>query len=1083
MQDNAGNLIGADVERIVREAEEKVRLAQERALEAEARLQLFIDSPSCGIAMLALKETGAEAIYFSDGYYRFSGYDSEAYAALMAENPFHLIYKEDRPQLYKALEATRRDGVPLNCTCRCYTRDGGCRWVNMRGTVTGRRDDAVIVNVVRFDITEQKMAEEALRVHEEELMLAMSQIGRMICEYDPNTHTLTMPEDYAKLYGVPNVLPEVPEVILRENVLDEASRADYEAFYEAILRGEKSGRLDCRVRYVDGTYHWEHTEFSSILAADGKPVKTILAIEDTTQQHLRFELEQSRPTMGEGNLLVHALFNLTTGETLDYAYRDGSVVPQEEKTAFAGGLDNLETLFIDEADRRAFRALNDPAFLQERFAAGETEHSIDYRRRMPSGDVIWVRNILHLVRDPGGSDVLLFEYCYNIEQEKIKELTFRSLTLENYDYVAQINGKTRSFVLYSRSANMPDILPESGDDVDTVAQKVAELNVHPDDREMTIRNTQLAGVRENLANRDRFQFSFRELQPDGSVHYKKLTQYYLDRERDIIVFTREDVSSIVEEEKRKSELLTEALEAANQASNAKSQFLSRMSHELRTPMNAIIGLSALAANDVNDPAAMADAIGKIGMSARYLLSLINDILEMSRIESGRMTLTEEPFDFEQFISGINTIIFGQANAKGVDYDAVVNSFMEPVYVGDATKLQQILINVLGNAVKFTPPGGKITFAMEQISCAKARATLRFVISDTGSGIDEKYLPHLFDAFSQESASFTSTSTGTGLGLAITKSLVEMMNGHIHVRSVKNVGSVFTIDVQLGASVESRQYLQLLSTLNLSKLKTLVVDDDVIVCQSTVRTLASMGMEAEWVDSGMRAVERVQQAREDKHDYDTIFIDWKMPDMDGVETTRQIRGIVGPDVTIIIITAYDYRMIEAAAIEAGADMFMEKPLFQSSIVKAFEKVFRVNAAKVEIKPAAPRDLAGKRILLAEDHPLNVEVAKRMLEKAGAEVVVVNNGLEALETFTTAPDDHFDLILMDIRMPVMDGLAATRNIRNLRKKGSRSVPIVAMTANAFDEDVELSLASGMDAHLAKPIEPEMLFATLQRLMAEQ
>lgn len=1056
---------------------------QDKEKETAAQLQLFIDSPACGIAMLALRENGIENLYFSDGYCRFSGYSREEYTRIVAEYPLGLIIDEDIGGVYQALEVTRREGAPLNCTCRYRTKDGGRRWVNMRGTATQRREDAVIVNIVRFDITEQKQAEEGLRIHEEELKLAMSQIGKMICEYDPNTHTLTMPESYANRYGLPTVLADVPEAITRGNVLDEAFRAAYDAFYDAIFRGEKTGKLDCRVRYADGSFHWECTEFSSILADDGHPIKTIFAIEDTTQQHLRFELEQSRPTMGEENLLVHALFNLTTGETLDYAYRDGTPVPEAEKTMFTDGWENLETLLLTKEDRVAYRNLNDTAFLLASFAAGETELSYDYRRRIPGLGAIWVRNILRLVRDPGGSDVMLFEYCYNIEEEKLKDLTYRSLISESYDYVARINGQDKSFVLYSRSEEMPDILPESGGDVDAVAQRVAEENVHPDDREMTIRNTRLSGIKENLAQRDRFQFSFRELRPDGDVRYKKITEYYLDREREIIVLTREDVSSLVEEEKRKSELLTEALEAANQASCAKSQFLSRMSHELRTPMNAIIGLSALAANDVDDPVAMEDAIGKIGMSARYLLSLINDILEMSRIESGRMTLSEEPFDFEQFVSGVNTIIFGQANSKGVDYDAVVNSFMEPVYVGDVTKLQQILINVLGNAVKFTPPGGKITLAMEQLQCANRRATLRFVVSDTGIGIDEKYLPHLFDAFSQESSNYTSTSTGTGLGLAITKSLVEMMNGQIHVRSVKNVGSVFTIDVQLGISSESQQYINLLASMNLAKLKTLVVDDDVLVCQSTVNILSSMGMEAEWVDSGLGAVERVEVMHAAKEDYDTIFVDWKMPDIDGIETTRRIRKIVGPEVTIIIITAYDWRAIEPLAIEAGVDMFMEKPIFQSSIVRAFEKVFRVKAAKMELKPAAVFDFTGRRILLAEDHPLNVEVAKRMLEKIGAEVVVVNNGLEALETFTTAPDDYFDAILMDIRMPVMDGLAATRNIRNLRKKGSRTVPIIAMTANAFNEDVETSLSNGMDAHLAKPIEPQVLFATLQRLIAER
>ena len=502
--------------------------------------------------------------------------------------------------------------------------------------------------------------------------------------------------------------------------------------------------------------------------------------------------------------------------------------------------------------------------------------------------------------------------------------------------------------------------------------------------------------------------------------------------------------------------------------------------ELRTPMNAIIGLSALAAGEVNDPSAMEGAISKIGLSARYLLSLINDILEMSRIESGRMTLNEGPFDFEQLVSDVNTIIYRQSCDKGVDYDAIVNGFTESVYVGDATKLQQILINILGNAVKFTGAGGKVTLAIEQLRRASNRATLRFTISDTGCGIDEAFLPHIFDAFSQEGSSYTSASNGTGLGLAITKNMVEMMNGHIGVQSIKGIGSVFTIEVQLGIPEESRRYLDMVSAMNLHSLSALVVDDDVVVCRSTKNILSNMGMRAEWVDSGRAAVERVEQAHAGHEDFDTVFIDWKMPDMDGIETTRRIRKIVGPDVTIVIMTAYDYRAIEAQAREAGVDLFMEKPLFQSSIISAFEKIFSARRDKIEPAPVQRYDFTGRRILLAEDHPLNVEVARRLLEKAHAEVVVVNNGLEALEAFTTAPTDYFDAILMDIRMPVMDGLTASNSIRNLKKEGSRTIPIIAMTANAFDEDVEQSLSHGMDAHLIKPIDPMLLYATLQKLM---
>ncbi len=668
----------------------------------------------------------------------------------------------------------------------------------------------------------------------------------------------------------------------------------------------------------------------------------------------------------------------------------------------------------------------------------------------------------------------------NEEIERIRNDVFASVISTNYDYVVYINGQTGAYTLFCSKDAIKGIQPGYGEEFDVIAPLLVSGSIISDENEKAVNYTRIASIGENLENRDVFQFICRATGEDEKLHYRKITQYYLNRDDKSIIMTREDVTDTFQAETQRNLALASALKAAEQASNAKSQFLSRVSHELRTPMNAIIGLSALAASDVNNPTAMEDAIGKIGMSARYLLSLINDILEMSRIESGRMVLNEGPFDFEQLISSVNTIIYGQATSKGIDYDAIANGFTEATYVGDVTKLQQILVNVLGNSIKFTSPGGKITLSIEQIRRNNDRATLRFIVSDTGIGIDEEFLPHIFDAFSQESSSYVSTTNGTGLGLAITKSMVEMMDGHISVKSIKNVGSVFTIEVQLGISEDSRQRLELINSMNLSMLKALVVDDDVVVCQSTQKILTSMGMQAEWVDSGIRAVNLVSELHKKNNDFDTIFIDWKMPDMDGIETTRQIRRIVGPDVSIIIMTAYDWSHIETEARAAGVDMFMEKPLFQSSIINAFENIFMIHKEKIKVEPRKNYRFEGRRFLLAEDHPLNAEVARRLLEKTGAEVIVVGNGLEAMETYTVAEAHYYDAILMDIRMPVMDGFAATANIRKLKKEGSREIPIIAMTANAFDEDVEQSQAHGMDAHITKPIEPELLYMTIERLL---
>ena len=522
-----------------------------------------------------------------------------------------------------------------------------------------------------------------------------------------------------------------------------------------------------------------------------------------------------------------------------------------------------------------------------------------------------------------------------------------------------------------------------------------------------------------------------------------------------------------------------ALASAQQASVAKTEFLSRMSHEIRTPMNAIIGMSTLAAQAVGNDDKVSDCISKIGISARYLLSLINDILDMSRIESGKMLLKNEKFEFRELIADINTIIYNQAANKGLDYECIVSSEIEDYYCGDVMKLQQILINMLGNAVKYTIKG-KVSLEVQQVSRHGKTSALRFIVNDTGCGISEKFLDKIFDPFEQADTTTTTIFGGTGLGLAITRSLVELMNGSIKVRSIVGVGSEFTADIPLLVDECVPRTPKL--DLQFDKLLTLVVDDDAIVCEQTVQTLREIGMQGEWVMSGREAVERVQQHFKDNSNYDFVLIDWKMPDMDGIETTRQIRRLVGPDVTIIIISAYDWSAIESEARAAGANMLVTKPLFRSTLLSAFHKA-KGQAEETKENNDFSFDFQGCRVLVAEDNQINAEIAKSLLENKNFDVELAPNGLKAMEKFLGNPAGYFDAILMDIRMPMMDGLQATMNIRHWNRPDAKHIPIVAMTANAFDEDVEKSLAAGMNAHLAKPIEPDLMYRTLYRLIVEK
>ena len=474
---------------------------------------------------------------------------------------------------------------------------------------------------------------------------------------------------------------------------------------------------------------------------------------------------------------------------------------------------------------------------------------------------------------------------------------------------------------------------------------------------------------------------------------------------------------------------------------------------------------------------MADCISKIGISSRFLLSLINDILDMSRIESGKMLLKSERIPTEDFLGGINSICYSQAAVKGVEYECIVDPVLSDYYMGDAMKLQQVLINILSNAIKFTGEGGKVTFSAMERRKIKSDAILRFVVNDTGVGMNEEFLPHIFEPFSQESTGTTALYGGTGLGLAISKNIVDMMDGKISVRSIKGIGTEFTVDVKLGISEEEKlRHHQKKQNHNFSHLKTLVVDDDVAVCESAVVTLKEMGVTAEWVDSGRKAVERVSMLWAQGRYYDMILIDWKMPEMDGLETARRIRSIVGPEVTIIIMTAYDWVSIEHEAKLAGVNLLMSKPMFKSALVSAFTKALGEKEEEARRPDTEGYDFTGRRVLLAEDNAINTEVAVMLLESRGFVVDTAENGLRALELFSKSPTGYYDAILMDIRMPLMDGLTAAANIRHLSNQDASTIPIIAMTANAFDEDIEKSRAAGMDAHLAKPIDPGRMYQTL-------
>ena len=553
------------------------------------------------------------------------------------------------------------------------------------------------------------------------------------------------------------------------------------------------------------------------------------------------------------------------------------------------------------------------------------------------------------------------------------------------------------------------------------------------------------------------------------------------RRRDRLVVEKEAALEELEaknQELAKSEkALSDALVAAEHANRAKTTFLNNMSHDIRTPMNAIVGFTALAASHIDNEEQVKDYLGKIAVSSEHLLSLINDVLDMSRIESGKMTLEETDVHLPDVIHDLRTIIQSNVTSKQLELFIDTQDVVHEDIIIDKLRLNQVLLNLLSNAIKFTPSGGTISFrVIEKPSSSEGVANFEFQIKDNGIGMSEEFQETIFEAFTREQTSTVSGIQGTGLGMAITKNIVDMMGGTITVVSEEGKGSEFTVDIPCKISGKSAKPERVPE---LDGLRALVADDDTHTCLSVCSMLREIGMRPVWTNYGKEAVIRAKEAVDQADEFNVYIIDWLMPDQNGIETVRQIRKFIGDSTPIIILTAYDWADIEQEAKEAGVTAFCSKPLFMSELRDVLAKPFTSSVDDSD-QSVTPRDFSGKRVLLVEDNEMNQMIAEMVLKDSGFEVEIASDGVEAIETMKAAPAGHFDIILMDIQMPRMDGYEATRQIRSLEDAEKANIPIVAVTANAFEEDANLALSVGMNGHLAKPYDIPKILETLNELI---
>lgn len=828
---------------------------------------------------------------------------------------------------------------------------------------------------------------------------------------------------------------------------------------------------------------------SPLYDLDGTVMGTVGVAIDVTQEHV-YKDELLRKTQ-----MLETLFTTMDCGVICHSMDGATLISINQAALRILGYETYEEMINDGFDMVAMSVLDeDKPILRASIQSLQNEGdsvNVEYRVMHKNGDMLHVMGNIKLMRENG--ELFYQRFLLDCTAQKLRDMQLQEETERwqreivhalsmDYNLVCLFNldtGEGNALRINDCNYHVLDSVFSGKLLLEDCFNQYINHCVYSEDREMMRQYITLERLKKELSNKKICYLNYRTSCGDRLRYFQmkvvRMGEWDINHSA---VFGFRSVDEETKNEMEKKKMLEDALLQANRASKAKSVFLSNMSHDIRTPMNAIIGFTTLALRHIDSKEQVEADLKKIMTSGNHLLSLINDVLDMSRIERGKMHLSEQVCCLPDILHGLRNIVQADIHAKQLElYMDAIDVRNENIYC-DRLRLNQVLLNLLSNSVKYTETGGIVSLKVVEKSGAPAGyANYEFHIRDTGIGMSEEFIAHIFEPFERERNSTISGIQGTGLGMAITKNIVDLMNGTIKVESTQGEGSEFTVTFMFRLSSEEQENPAIPE---LKNCRALVVDDDFNTCDSVSCMLQDIGMRAEWTMSGKEAVLRTRQSVMRHDNYFVYVIDWMLPDINGIELARKIRRETGEDVPIIVLTAYDWGDIEDEAKEAGVTAFCSKPLFLSELRGCLHSIVSSEEKNKEEEVSEPKLLRTGRILLVEDNELNQEIATMILEDYGFTIEIADNGQKAVKMIEESEPGYYQLVLMDVQMPVMNGYEATRVIRKLKNKKLASIPILAMTANAFEEDKQEALNSGMNGHIAKPINIEALLKALEELV---